>query len=127
PNGGSGKPTSRRHHELLAAWRTDSPAEAGHYVRIKSDVRIKSYARINSEGGTMRRLGLISLAGIVTAVDLIVFQSSSATRLQAQSAFAGGAAVTSSANNNLRGGPTGLVKTVLRGTVEPVDGLMVQL
>jgi streptogramin lyase len=72
----------------------------------------------------MRRLFLITL-GAVAAVNLMVLQSSSATRLQAQSASAGGAAGTDA--SDLRGGPHGLVKTVLRGTELPVDGLMVQL
>ena len=49
------------------------------------------YVRIKSEGGYMRRLYLIALAAAGTAA-LMVFQSSSAANLQAQSAFAGVAA-----------------------------------
>ncbi len=83
------------------------------------------YVRIKSEGGYMRRLYLIALAAAGTAA-LMVFQSSSAANLQAQSAFAGVAAGGGNASD-LRGGPNGVVKTVLRGTELPVDGLMVQL
>ena len=74
----------------------------------------------------MRRLCLITLVGVAT-VGLMILQSSSGAALQAQTAFGGSGAVNVSANNNVRGGPTGVVKTVLRGTTLPVDGLMVQL
>jgi hypothetical protein len=57
---------------------------------------------------------------------LIVLQSSSSASLQAQSAFAGVAGAGGNAGD-MRGGPNGIVKTVLRGTELPVDGLMVQL
>ena len=80
---------------------------------------------VNSEGGPMRRLCLITLAATATAA-LLVFQSSSAANLHAQSAFAGVATAGGNASD-LRGGPNGVVKTVLRGTELPVDGLMVQL
>ncbi|HVH26682.1 MAG TPA: carboxypeptidase-like regulatory domain-containing protein, partial [Vicinamibacterales bacterium] len=71
----------------------------------------------------MRRLGLIGLAWFVAMAGLVMSPSSVGTKVQAQGA-AGGA---SAGSGRLRGGPTGTVKTVLRGTNLPVDGLMVQL
>jgi virginiamycin B lyase len=66
----------------------------------------------------MRRLNVIGVVFVVVALGVVSWTS--AVRIRAQ---ADGATRTS----HVLGGPKGLVKTVLRGDEQPVDGLMVQL
>ena len=76
----------------------------------------------------MRRFFLIAAAAYIAAFALVAIESSQAAKAQAQQPLTGApTAARPAATGTVRGGPTGVVKTVLRGVSLPVDGLMIQL